>query len=104
MISIDHVNIGELQLYVDTLPTVHNRYGSSDRSSKSPMYGKGRKESVTNKGNDSMGFNPSKTFGGARSKPPIFPLHEFNDTEKKEPSYRKDLMMTEEKPDKFIST
>lgn len=31
-----------------------------------------------------MGFNPSKTFGGARSKGPMFPLGaEFEETEKK---------------------
>ena len=49
------------------------------------MFNKSRKETQSDQSTNSIGFNPSKTFGGVRSKGPMFPLPaEFEETEKKE--------------------
>lgn len=92
MISVDQINLGELQLYVETLPSIGQTNGPSfERRNKSPMFNKSRKETQSDQSTNSIGFNPSKTFGGVRSKGPMFPLPaEFEETEKKEYNFNKD--------------
>lgn len=73
MLSGDQFNMGELQLYVDTLPGVSPPQQGGDKPrNKSPFYMKNRKESGL-PNNDQGGFNPSKTFGGERARM-MFPL------------------------------
>ena len=85
MLTPEQINLGELQLYVETLPSISQNNGSSfERRNKSPMFNKSRKESANDSSSNSIGFNPSKTFGGVRSKGPMFPLGgELEEMEKK---------------------
>ena len=55
------------------------------------MFNKSRKETNNDSSSNSMAFNPSKTFGGVRSKGPMFPLAaEFDNMDKKEFNFSKD--------------
>ncbi len=71
--------MAELQIYVDTLPSINqpsvNRQGFDRSDNKSPLFSKVRKESTQEQ---STGFNPSKTFGGEKARM-MFPLKEYDD-------------------------
>jgi hypothetical protein len=92
MVSAEQINMGELQLYVDTLPAFNSFNTSSfERRNKSPGFGKSRKEASNDQlGSFQGGFNPNKTFGGARTKGPLFPMSsDFDEPEKKEYNFNK---------------
>ena len=64
MFSSDQFNYGEMQLYVDTLPSLTSSASLQTQEklrNKSPFFAKTRKDSPAN---EPGGFNPSKTFGG----------------------------------------
>ena len=90
MISSDHFNVGELQLYVDSIQTssLSIPQGFDKVRNKSPLLvNKVRKE---NNG-DGQAFNPSRTFGGDKAKI-MFPLKDYEETgDKLNPNYSKDL-------------
>ena len=76
MVSVDQINLGELQVYVDTLPSFGSFNNSSfERRNKSPGFGRSKKDPSNEQiGSFQGGFNPNKTFGGARTKGPLFPM------------------------------
>ena len=79
------MNLGELQLYVDTLPGISPPKGNFDRNdNKSPLFVKARKDSISEQ--VTGGFNPSRTFGGERARM-MFPLKDFDDSQQDRQSH-----------------
>lgn len=78
MISAEQATLGEIQLYVDTLPgtsSTLNRPNFNPTDNKPNFFTKTKKEPVEE---SSGSFNPSKTFGGERARM-MFPLKDFDE-------------------------
>jgi len=63
MLMTDNLNFVELQVFVDSLQGIHN--GEKQQH----LYRRSEADST-----DVSAFNPSKTFGGERNKPNLFPM------------------------------
>lgn len=104
MISTEMPNLNEIQLYVDTLPTINAKHSFERIETKSPVFSKIRRDSTSEHNNGGASFNPSRTFGGERARM-MFPLKDFDDGAVERNSYHtKDSLKDKEEISPGITT
>jgi hypothetical protein len=80
LLSNEIINYNELQIYVDTLPPFNNFLEKKEL----PLHLKKREEAPNYVDSYEAGFNPSKTFGGEKSKNIIIGIRQLDSNDKRE--------------------